>query len=79
MHEIWEKSFDWKLCDSMKMIEQKLNYIHENPCIGKWELVESAVDYQHSSAKFYITGEQGIYLVTNHTELEDIDLTKSDD
>lgn len=33
------------------------------------------MDYLHSSAKFYFTGEQGIYPVTNSGELNDIDLT----
>jgi hypothetical protein len=28
---------------------------------GVWKLVESPVDYIHSSAKFYTTGEDGIY------------------
>lgn len=77
LHEVWEDSFDWKACNTIEMIEQKLQYIHKNPCSGKWKLVESPVDYAHSSAKYYITGEQGIYPVTNYMELEDIDLTKS--
>ena len=76
LHEVWEDSFDWKLCDTIQMIERVLDYMHDNPCSGKWNLVESPVDYLHSSAKFYITGEQGIYPLTNYMELEDIDLTK---
>jgi hypothetical protein len=46
-----------------------------NPCKGKWKLVENPEDYIHSSAKFYATGEQGVYSVTNYAEVEDIDLT----
>ena len=76
LHEVWEDSFDWKECLSRDMILQKLNYMHANPCKGKWNLVENPVDYMHSSAKFYITGEQGIYPVTNYMALEDIDLTQ---
>ena len=49
--------------------------MHNNPCTGKWQLVESPVEYLHSSAKFYITGEQGVYQVTHYMELDDIDLT----
>ena len=74
-HEVWEDSFDWKECRSRKMIIQKLDYMHNNPCTGKWHLVESPVEYLHSSAKFYITGEQGVYQVTHYMELDDIDLT----
>jgi hypothetical protein len=76
LHEVWKDSFDWKECSSNEMIVQKLDYMHDNPCKGKWNLIESPVDYIHSSAKYYITGEQGIYPVTNYMELEDIDLTK---
>ena len=76
LHEVWEDSFDWKLCNSLEMIVQKLNYMHTNPCKGKWNLVDSPVDYPHGSARFYITGEQGVYSVTNYMELGDINLTK---
>ena len=74
-HEVWEDSFDWKECFSNKMICVKLDYMHNNPISGKWQLVEDPVDYPHSSAKFYVTGRQGIYAVTHYMELEDIDLT----
>ena len=40
-------------------------------------MVKEETEYVHSSAKYYKTGEQGIYLVKNYTELEDIDLTKA--
>jgi len=77
LHEVWEDSFDWKECVSNSFITQKLDYMHKNPCTGKWILAENPVSYQHSSARFYITGEQGIYPVLNFMELEDIDLTAS--
>ncbi len=59
-----------------KFIEQKLNYIHENPCKGIWDLAKQTEDYVHSSAKFYGTGQQGVYEVTSYRELEDVDLTQ---
>lgn len=74
-HEVWQDSFDWKECFSNKMICQKLDYAHNNSMSGKWQLVEDPVDYPHSSAKYYTTGEQGIYAVTHFMQLEDIDLT----
>lgn len=79
LHEIFEPSFDCKECYSDGFIEQKVNYIHENPCRGKWELAKQPWEYVHSSARFYYTGEQGIYPVTSYTDLEDIDLTKAMD
>ena len=74
LHEVWEDSFDWKECNGNKFIEQKLDYMHNNPFTGKWQLSVNAIEYIHSSAKFYICGEQGIYPVLNFRELDDIDL-----
>ena len=51
---------------ALKFIKQKLNYMHNNPV--KAGLVMNACDYIHSSAKFYETGEQGIYEVTNYLD-----------
>ena len=72
LHEVWETSFDWKDCRSNTFIWQKLNYIHSNPCTGKWQLAANPIEYLHSSAKFYLTGVQGIYPVTNFMEMEDV-------
>jgi len=74
-HEVWEDSFDWKECRTNEYMLQKLNYMHDNPCRGKWNLANAPVDYMHSSAKYYITGEQGVYEVFNYFELADINLT----
>jgi hypothetical protein len=81
LHEVFEPSFvpiaiGRKECRSNKFVEQKLNYIHTNPCRGVWNLVADECDYKHSSANFYATSEQGVYAVTNYKELEDVDLTK---
>ena len=72
-HCFWKDSFEVKECRTEKFIQQKLDYIHLNPCKAK--LVELAEQYEHSSAKYYYTGKQGIYPVTNFMELRDIDLT----
>ena len=77
LHEVWEDSFDWKECRSYDFVNQKLDYMHNNPCNRKWNLAVNPYLYLHSSAKFYITGEQGIYPVTNFMELEDVDLSSS--
>ena len=74
-HEIFEPSFDWKECRTFSFIQQKLDYIHMNACKGEHPLTEAPEKYMHSSAKFYITGEQGLYHVTNFMELIDKSLT----
>lgn len=75
-HEVWEDSFDWKECRTNQFMQQKLDYMHENPCKGKWNLATAPVDYEHSSARFYITGNHASFPVMNYCELADVDLTK---
>lgn len=72
LHNVWELSFDWKQCISNDFTWQKLRYMHNNPCVGKWKLAAEPIGYLHSSAKFYLTGQQGIYPVTNFLEMQDI-------
>ncbi len=59
LHQVWEQSFDWKDCRSVPFIYQKLDYMHHNPIVKKWALSINALEYIHSSAKFYLTGVQG--------------------
>jgi REP element-mobilizing transposase RayT len=72
LHEVWELSFDWKDCRSRAFINQKLDYMHDNPCVKKWLLSNNPAGYRHSSAQFYITGEQGVYPVTHFMQMEDV-------
>ncbi len=75
LHSVFEQSFDWKECTSDRFIEQKLDYIHDNPCRGVWNLAASPHLYKHSSAGYYLTGERGVYDVLHYAHLNDIDLT----
>ena len=59
IHQVWKGTFDIKECRTEKFILQKLNYIHNNPCSGKWSLCEKPYNYPHSSARFY-DGDKGV-------------------
>lgn len=75
-HHVWELSFDWKHCVSAEFILQKLHYFHNNPCQGKWNSCNSPVDYKHSSAMYYLMGQQGVYHVTSYSYvIGEVDLT----
>ena len=39
-HKVFKTSFDCKEIYHKKMLETKLDYIHKNPCSGKWNLAE---------------------------------------
>lgn len=68
-HKVFKRSFDVKLCHDFKFVNQKLQYIHANPLSKKWALCESEVTYEHSSARFYETGEHAGYSVVHYMEL----------
>jgi REP element-mobilizing transposase RayT len=68
LHEVFEPSFDLKLCYSYKFLKQKLDYMHSNPVSKKWNLVKDVIDYLHSSARFYETGDQSVYEVQHVNE-----------
>ena len=67
-HEVWQGAFDVKECRTEKFILQKLHYIHNNPWTARWKLVNSPIDYQHSSARFYICGKHATYAITDYRE-----------
>ena len=69
-------SSDWKECNGEYMVEQKLNYIHDNASRGEDRLVVQPEDYEHSSARFYTLGKKGAVSITTYLELQDIDLTR---
>ena len=64
-HEVWQESFDWKYCETAAFAYQKLFYMHNNPCAGKWKLAEDITKYEHSSARYYIAGKHASYKVTD--------------
>lgn len=68
-HQVWESSFDAKECVTEKFIVQKLNYMHNNPLSGKWQLAEMPEAYVHSSRYYYTTGEQGVYSIKDYRNI----------
>ncbi|NTS39568.1 hypothetical protein HRG84_01505 [Flavisolibacter sp. BT320] len=57
LHQLWQDTFDVKVCRTEKFILQKLNYLHANPCRGRWKLCNEPYEYEHSSAEFYEIGK----------------------
>jgi putative transposase len=41
---------------TVRVATQKLDYIHNNPVKGKWQLAKDYLSYHYSSARFYETG-----------------------
>ena len=51
---------------SVHVMEQKLNYMHNNPIQEKWRLATLPEDYFYSSAKFYLLNEDDFGFITHY-------------
>lgn len=56
-HKVFTDRYDSKFVENLDFFNEKLNYIHENPCRDKWKLVKRPEDFKHSSASNYLLGE----------------------
>ena len=52
-----------------RFLLQKLNYIHNNPCQPKWELVTHPHDYLYSSAKYYYNRNDPFQLLKHYADV----------
>jgi putative transposase len=55
-YKVWQESYDAKEIDSSDFLDQKMEYIHNNPI--RAEIVANPIDYLYSSARDY-AGEKG--------------------
>jgi len=66
-HSIWQ-DVQAKNVFSMKFLRQKMEYIHQNPVVKDWKLVEDRADYIYSSAGYYDYGRTPIIEITDINE-----------
>lgn len=66
LHKVFESSFDAKAILNHQFLFQKLDYIHHNPVVKKWNLAPYFVDYEHSSAAFYETNKEHASISITH-------------
>jgi REP element-mobilizing transposase RayT len=63
-HSIWQ-DIQAKNIYSMDFLQQKPEYIHQNPVSKDWKLVEDRADYPYSSAGYYDYERKPIIEVTD--------------
>lgn len=66
-HSIWQ-DIQAKNIFSMEVLEQKFEYIHQNPIAKDWKLVKDRADYVYSSACYYDYGRKPIIGITDINE-----------
>ena len=52
-YKVWEDGYDARDVYSWQFLQQKMDYIHHNPCQLQWKLVETPEEYLWSTAGFY--------------------------
>jgi len=57
-YQIWERNPLSIDILRRSVLEQKLNYIHQNPIQDKWNLIDCPENYKYSSASFYIENKK---------------------
>ena len=67
-YKIWEDGYDARDVFSTKFLQQKIDYIHHNPCRPQWKLVESPEDYLWSTAGFYLADKSCVIPVDDVRE-----------
>ncbi len=67
-YQIWQRNPLATELYSRKVVEEKLDYIHNNPVQGKWMLAKSPLEYPFSSARFYEYGEDEFELLTHYMD-----------
>jgi len=56
-YKVWEDGYDARDVFSTEFLQQKIDYIHHNPCQPQWNLVDSPEQYLWSTAGFYFDGK----------------------
>ncbi len=56
-YKVWEDSYDARDVFSREFLEQKMEYIHYNPCQPQWNLVKTPEEYLWSTARFYLANQ----------------------
>lgn len=59
-YAVWEDDYMAKDVYSPRFLQQKMDYIHNNPLQPHWNLVENPSDYVWSSAGFYLLDQAPI-------------------
>lgn len=65
-YQFWERNAYTVDLWSLPVMQQKIDYIHNNPLQDKWQLVQYPEDYKYSSARFYETGVDDFDLLTHY-------------
>lgn len=67
-YHFWQRNSMPVILHSYRFWKQKIDYIHNNPCVEKWNLANLPENYKYSSAKFYLEGIDEFGILTHWQE-----------
>jgi len=67
-HRIWQRDPLAILMDTQKKVEQKTEYMHNNPLHERWNLADRPENYRWSSASFYETDVDEFGILTHYMD-----------
>ncbi len=67
-YQIWERNALSIYCYSLKVMQEKLQYIHTNPVQSHWNLAAIPEDYYYSTARFYELNKDDFGFITHYAE-----------
>jgi len=62
-YQVWQERFDDTLVWSEKVLNIKIDYIHNNPAQGHWNLVKDIQEYKYSSARNYYVDDDSVFKI----------------
>lgn len=68
IYNIWKRRPKWVHIDNTIILEQKIDYVHNNPLQVKWQLVSAPELYEWSSASYYICEDIKFSFITDYRE-----------
>ncbi len=67
-YQFWQDRSYNNVLHNRKVIEQKIDYIHNNPVMKHWKLTEKPQSYKYSSAEYYMENIDNWGFLTNYFE-----------
>jgi len=68
-YKVWEDGYDARDVFSVEFLQQKMDYIHHNPCQPQWKLAGSPEEYMWSTAAYYFDGKPCIIRIDDVREI----------
>ena len=68
-YKVWADGYDAREIYSPGFLQQKVSYVHHNPCQMHWRLAEKPEDYPWSTARYYLLDQPAVIPIDDVRDL----------